>query len=90
MFFSILFVKYFYTLLYVQVVFEGVAKDLPDPFRKFRGYVAVDNIAIKQGLECKSHCTFEGGFCGWINNEDDDFNWSLVINKNNKLAKITV
>jgi len=60
------------------VVFEGVAKDLPDPFRKFRGYVAVDNIAIKQGLDCKGHCTFEGGFCGWINDEDDDFNWSLV------------
>lgn len=55
-----------------------MAKDLPDPFRKFRGYVAVDNIAIKQGLECKGHCTFEGGFCGWINDEDDDFNWSLV------------
>jgi len=60
------------------VVFEGIAKDLPDPFRKFRGYVAVDNIAIKQGLDCKGHCTFEGGFCGWINDEDDDFNWSLV------------
>ncbi|XP_060847650.1 MAM and LDL-receptor class A domain-containing protein 1-like isoform X1 [Rhopalosiphum padi] len=60
-----------------QVVFEGIAKDLPDPFRKFRGYVAVDNIAIKQGLDCKGHCTFEGGFCGWINDEDDDFNWSL-------------
>jgi len=65
-------------LIYIKVVFEGVAKDLPDPFRKFRGYVAVDNIAIKQGLDCKGHCTFEGGFCGWINDEDDDFNWSLV------------
>lgn len=63
-------------------MFEGVAKDIPDPFRKFRGYVAVDNIAVKQGLECKGHCTFEGGFCGWINDEDDDFNWSLVRRNN--------
>lgn len=60
-----------------QVVFEGIAKDLPDPFRKFRGYVAVDNVALKAGSECKGHCTFEGGFCGWINDEGDDFEWSL-------------
>ncbi|KAK7601263.1 hypothetical protein V9T40_008704 [Parthenolecanium corni] len=60
-----------------QIVFEGIAKDIPDPFRKFRGYVAVDNVALKPGLECKGHCSFEGGFCGWTNEEDEDFNWSL-------------
>lgn len=38
----------------------------------------MDNISIKEGSKCKGHCTFEGGFCGWINDEDDDFNWSLV------------
>lgn len=59
-------------------MYEGLAKDLSDPFRKFRGYVAVDNIALRNGLECKGHCTFEGGFCGWTNDENDDFNWSLV------------
>jgi len=61
-----------------QIVFEGIAKDFPDPFRKFRGYVAIDNVGLKSGLECKGHCSFEGGFCGWNNDEDDDFNWSLV------------
>ncbi|XP_024085884.1 MAM and LDL-receptor class A domain-containing protein 1-like isoform X4 [Cimex lectularius] len=60
-----------------QIVFEGVAKDLPDPYRKYRGYVAVDNIILKTGGECKGHCTFEGGFCGWLNEENDDFDWSL-------------
>lgn len=69
-------VQLFYSIL--QIVFEGIAKDLPDPFRKFRGYVAVDNVALKSGIECKGHCSFEGGFCGWTNDEDDDFNWSLV------------
>lgn len=63
---------------FFQIVFEGIAKDIPDPFRKFRGYVAVDNVALKPGLECKGHCSFEGGFCGWTNEEDEDFNWSLV------------
>lgn len=62
----------------VQIVFDGLAKELLDNFRKFRGYVAVDNVALKNGLECKGHCTFEGGFCGWSNDETDDFNWSLV------------
>lgn len=64
-----------------QIVFEGVAKDLPDPYRKYRGYVAVDNVVLKPGAECKGHCTFEGGVCGWNNDESDDFDWSLVTSK---------
>lgn len=61
-----------------QIVFEGVAKELPDPYRKYRGYVAVDSIMLKPGSECKGHCTFEGGFCGWTNEANDDFDWALV------------
>ncbi|XP_039298033.1 MAM and LDL-receptor class A domain-containing protein 1-like [Nilaparvata lugens] len=61
-----------------QIVFEGIPKELPDPYRKYRGYVAVDNIVLKPGSECKGHCTFEGpSFCGWTNDENDDFDWSL-------------
>lgn len=59
-------------------MFEGVAKELPDPYRKYRGYVAVDSIMLKPGSECKGHCTFEGGFCGWTNEANDDFDWALV------------
>lgn len=53
-----------------------------DPFRKYRGFVAVDNVARKPGSECKGHCTFEGGFCTWFNEEGDDFQWSLVCKCN--------
>ncbi|XP_075219109.1 MAM and LDL-receptor class A domain-containing protein 1-like isoform X2 [Lycorma delicatula] len=63
---------------YHKIVFEGIPKELPDPYRKYRGYVAVDNIVLKPGSECKGHCTFEGPlFCGWTNDENDDFDWSL-------------
>ena len=27
---------------------------------------------------CLGHCNFDGGFCGWSNDPDDDFDWSLV------------
>ncbi|XP_066995484.2 MAM and LDL-receptor class A domain-containing protein 1 [Anabrus simplex] len=60
-----------------QIVFEGIAKESTDAYRKYRGYVAIDNVALKAGGECKGHCTFEGGLCGWTNDEDDDFDWSL-------------
>ncbi|KAE8746542.1 hypothetical protein FOCC_FOCC006776 [Frankliniella occidentalis] len=60
-----------------QIVFEGLARDASDPRRKFRGHVAVDDIALKAGAECRGHCTFEGGLCGWVNDEDDDFDWTL-------------
>ncbi|KAL0267745.1 UNVERIFIED_CONTAM: hypothetical protein PYX00_009926 [Menopon gallinae] len=66
-----------------KIVFEGVAKDIGDPFRKYRGYVALDNIARKPGTECKGHCTFEGGFCTWFNEDGDDFQWSLGRGSNN-------
>jgi len=55
-----------------------VAKDASDAYRRYRGFVAVDNVALKMGMECRGHCTFEGGFCGWTNDEEDDFDWSLV------------
>jgi hypothetical protein len=55
-----------------------VAKESSDAYRRYRGFVAVDNVALKTGMGCKGHCTFEGGFCGWTNDEDDDFDWFLV------------
>jgi hypothetical protein len=55
-----------------------VAKDASDAYRRYRGFVAIDNVALKTGMGCKGHCTFEGGFCGWKNEEEDDFEWFLV------------
>ena len=29
---------------------------------------------------CLGHCNFDGGFCGWSNEQqDDDFDWRLVL-----------
>lgn len=27
---------------------------------------------------CSGHCNFDGGFCGWSNDQEDDFDWTLV------------
>jgi hypothetical protein len=27
---------------------------------------------------CLGHCNFDGGFCGWSNDQEDDFDWNLV------------
>lgn len=54
--------------------------------RKFRGYIALDEIEINKhdptGNEgaCRGHCNFDGDLCGWTNAEngqDDDFDWSF-------------
>lgn len=54
--------------------------------RKFRGYIALDEIEINKhdpaGSEgaCKGHCNFDGDLCGWTNAEnsqEDDFDWSF-------------
>jgi hypothetical protein len=55
-----------------------VAKDASDAYRRYRGFVAIDNVALKMGMGCKGHCTFEGGFCGWKHEDDSDFEWMLV------------
>lgn len=28
---------------------------------------------------CLGHCNFDGGFCGWSNDPEGDFDWKLVI-----------
>jgi len=54
--------------------------------RKFRGYVALDEIEINKHDSqasvgaCKGHCNFDGDLCGWTNAEngpEDDFDWSF-------------
>lgn len=54
--------------------------------RKFRGYIALDEIEINKhdptGSDgaCKGHCNFDGDLCGWTNAEngqEDDFDWSF-------------
>ncbi|XP_023218145.1 MAM and LDL-receptor class A domain-containing protein 1-like isoform X2 [Centruroides sculpturatus] len=64
------------------ILFEAIPKKITDPARAFRGYIALDDIQFQQldkdaPDNCLGHCTFEGGYCGWINADDDDFNWEL-------------
>ncbi|XP_028968615.1 MAM and LDL-receptor class A domain-containing protein 1 [Galendromus occidentalis] len=63
-----------------QVWFEGIPKRTGDSTRRFRGFIALDDIVFDRmgeaGDNCLGHCTFEGGFCGWTNADTgDDFNW---------------
>lgn len=63
---------------------SAVSKDLQQ--RKFRGYLALDELEIQRhdpGANegaCKGHCNFDGDLCGWTNAEsgqEDDFDWSF-------------
>lgn len=60
---------------------EAIPKDEADYSRRFRGYVAIDNIVFKPGKDCIGHCTFDSGFCGFQNvggDSQDDFDWEIV------------
>lgn len=65
-----------------QLLIEGFAKNASDIEREYRGYIAVDDISfVPMGYDdsCYGHCTFDGGFCGWRNDEEtDDFDWRLA------------
>ncbi|RWS28649.1 MAM and LDL-receptor class A domain-containing protein 1-like protein, partial [Leptotrombidium deliense] len=68
------------------IILEGIAKTADEPERSYRGYVAVDDIQIQPRDDklCHGHCTFEGGLCGWTNEEEkDDFDWKESRGSNN-------
>lgn len=63
---------------------SAVVKDSQQ--RKFRGYLALDEIEINKHDPlagegpCKGHCNFDGDLCGWTNAEngqEDNFDWSF-------------
>ncbi|KAI1289740.1 MAM and LDL-receptor class A domain-containing protein 1 [Halotydeus destructor] len=73
-----------------KIILEGVAKNVDEPERAYRGYVAIDDLQFApmgEGTEqdaCHGHCTFEGGTCGWTNQEEgDDFDWTLARGSDN-------
>ena len=40
---------------------------------------------------CLGHCNFDGGFCGWSNDQEDDFDWNLVTqNQINYFQKLYI
>lgn len=58
---------------------EGIPREASQLSRRFRGYIAIDNVMLKTATTCPGHCNFDGGFCDWSNErgEEDDFDWSL-------------
>eukprot|EP00095_Tigriopus_kingsejongensis_P002562 snap_masked-scaffold309_size213625-processed-gene-1.10 protein:Tk02562 transcript:snap_masked-scaffold309_size213625-processed-gene-1.10-mRNA-1 annotation:"hypothetical protein G5I_00476" len=70
-----------------KIIFEAIPKDEIDQSRRYRGYIAVDEIAFKSGDSCKGHCTFDAGFCGFRNAEAADFNWQV---RHQQLASVSL
>ena len=61
-----------------QVIFEAIPKDETDQARRYRGYIALDDVNFKPGSHCRGHCTFDAGLCGFKNSDRADFDWSVV------------
>lgn len=61
-----------------QVIFEAIPKDETDQARRYRGYIALDDVNFKSGSNCRGHCTFDAGLCGFKNSDRADFDWSVV------------
>lgn len=69
-----------------QLIFEAKASESVPFNRRPHGYIAIDNIDVTREDvssanpidSCLGHCNFDGGFCGWSNVLEDDFNWNLV------------
>ena len=65
-----------------KVILEAIPKDETDQARRYRGYIAVDDLTFESGDNCQGHCTFDSGMCGFLNdNSRDDFDWEVVRTK---------
>ena len=49
--------------------------------RRYRGYIAIDDVQFKTGSECQGHCNFDSGLCGFSNDGETDFDWKVVSTK---------
>ncbi len=64
-----------------KVIFEAIPKDETDQARKYRGYVAIDDVKFESGEKCRGHCNFDAGFCTFANGEENDFDWKVVSSR---------
>ncbi|KAG7208285.1 hypothetical protein KM043_014527 [Ampulex compressa] len=60
-----------------SLIIEGIPVDASDPFRLYRGYIAIDDIELQPGASCMGFCNFAAGFCDWNNDAEDDFDWTI-------------
>ncbi|XP_040565755.1 MAM and LDL-receptor class A domain-containing protein 1 isoform X2 [Lepeophtheirus salmonis] len=66
-----------------KIVFEAIPKDETDQGRRFRGFIAIDEIKFMSGDKCSGHCSFDAGFCGFTNAEKADFDWMVSRGSSN-------
>ncbi|XP_037078622.1 MAM and LDL-receptor class A domain-containing protein 1-like [Pollicipes pollicipes] len=59
-----------------KLVFEAIPR-IRLPESEYRGHVAVDAVRAVRSAACRGHCTFDGGLCGWRQDDSDDFQWTL-------------
>ena len=62
-------------------MFEAIPKSEEDQARRYRGYIAIDDIKFNSGDECKGHCTFDSGLCKFSNDQSGNFEWQVVSRK---------
>ncbi|XP_069937459.1 MAM and LDL-receptor class A domain-containing protein 1-like, partial [Cherax quadricarinatus] len=60
-----------------SLIFEGIPVDTSDLSRRFRGYIALDELSFADPTQCSVFCNFEGGTCSWTQDTNDDFDWTL-------------
>lgn len=61
-----------------QLLFEAIPKAESDQARRYRGFIAIDDVKFKSGDECKGHCTFDSGLCKFSNDQNGNFEWQVV------------
>ena len=62
----------------LQILLEAIPKDETDQSRRYRGFIAVDDVKFESGDKCAGHCTFDSGLCGFQNSDRADFDWEVV------------
>ncbi|XP_023328229.1 MAM and LDL-receptor class A domain-containing protein 1 [Eurytemora carolleeae] len=65
------------------LIIEAIPVSESNQARRYRGYMAVDDIVFKAGDECSGHCTFDSGLCGFKNEAEGNFNWEVGRGSNN-------
>ena len=65
-------------ILFFQLIFEAIPKSEATQARRYRGYIAIDEIKFNTGDQCKGHCTFDSGLCKFENDQSGNFQWKVV------------
>ena len=59
------------------IIMEAIPMAETTQVRRYRGYIAIDEIKFRGGHECKGHCTFDSGFCKFSNDASANFEWEV-------------